>query len=292
MTSPAEEPKKIIVLPEQPLESAYSYLAAYQEYVSDNEGLTGSPSWKSVQMGRPNQIKMADGTVTIKERFCCDGFPAQNLESFLFIPLYLNTDYRACFLKEFSAGESSPPDCRSLDGKHPVSPLNYGGRTITECNACNLHGFGGNALCRTRPAMIGLAWFPEADLLVPIRKEIPGVSAEAVTDLVQALKKPPVINGMSTPVPFWARVVKIFVELKDTKMGLVPTWAFRVIQQNDHTGAPAFVPEALLPEVQKILGYAANFYKKAEALPILTTATPPPLIASMAISEEEEAALY
>lgn len=252
------------------MSTAQSY-KDYIEHYSGNEdsALNIGPVWHSLIMGRVNPKKMEDGTLTQRDKFCCEGFPEQNLSEFTFIPLYINTSYRACYLQGYG-GEAGPPDCSSTNGYTPVKPFIYGEKVINRCSECDLHGYGSEFPCHTKPVIVGLAWFPEhGDLLVPVRKELPGKSAAAASKLGLHLQSVMEIEGEKLKPPHWMRLVTVFIDYKDSKKGVIPGWGFQL--------QPKLIPKQLIEDVAKLLNIAKSLYGETPMPPLLGSSAAPDL---------------
>ncbi|MGB1318981.1 MAG: hypothetical protein ACPG5W_12265, partial [Flavobacteriales bacterium] len=157
----------------------YSYLTELQAGEDESQAISAPAEFSKLWFGHPNHVEV-DGVVAEKTKFSAEGFPEQNLEEFYFIPLHLNANRRLMYAEKYSGGEC-PPDCQSNDGVQPLEPIVIGPElhvmfnkpvTITSCHSCPLHGFGAEFKCRTRPLLIGFAWFPEQveRPLIPVRK--------------------------------------------------------------------------------------------------------------------------
>lgn len=246
----------------------------------DDESLVAAVEFHTIQMGNPNTIEI-NGVLADKNKFCCEMFTEQNIPHFYFIPLYLNAAYRVAYIGEYSSASSGPPDCLSHNGITPVVPLNYNGKTITNCATCSLFGYGSKFACHNKPSLLGLAWFPAENKLIPFRKDLPGYSSKNGSRLAQMLSMPLKVGDQVKTLPMWTRIVRCSVGLADNKAkgGKVSVWQFDLLDENsNYPDMPYnFVPQDLLGDASKFYGMAKTWKQQTGAAlttPALTSAAP------------------
>lgn len=242
----------------------------------DDDSLVTAMEFHSIHMGNPNTIEVG-GVMADKNKFCCEMFTNQNISHFYFIPLYVNASFRLAYFNEYSAASSGPPDCQSHNGVTPVVPLQYNGRTITNCGTCPHFGYGGKAPCRNKPSVMGLVWFPDEQKLIPFRKDLPGYSAKNGARLAQMLSTPVKIGDKVKVLPMWTRIVRCSVGFVDNKAkgGKVSVWQFDLLNENsNYPDMPHnFVPADLLTDTSKFYNMAKT-WKQQTGAAIATPALP------------------
>jgi hypothetical protein len=229
---------------------AYDYLMDMPD--EQDDALSVSIQFNNILMGH-TALKEIDGVEAQRTKFSAQGFPKQNLDEFLFIPLYINPKRRMAYLQAYS-GDATPPDCQSIDGVTPAQPLLYNNMQITSCIGCPLAGYGKDAKCKERGAMVGLAYFEDTKTLVPVRKDVGGLSIKAFQQLSADLASPVDLGNGYKNLPIHTRLVKCKIEIRESNFGRTPTWAFEVLKDK-------FVPPDLFGEVEKIKPLARSFVK-------------------------------
>lgn len=244
------------------------YTLAPDEAVGD---ITTDATFNPIEgFGHPNGVEIEPGIYTEKSKFSAKGFPRQNLDEFLFIPLYLNGKARVMYWETYSGG-TQPPDCSSNDGVYPLKPLSLQHGVITECRYCPLYGFSKEYKCRGKANMIGFAYFPEEnELLVPVRKTIPGLSLENFNDMTQQLNDPVLLGGTPKRIPMHTRLVRVSAIMKQNKAyGVMATWGFEVLKDQ-------FVPPHLIKGLEIFKPAASSFFGPPSVTPAQLTGSPDP----------------
>ena len=96
-----------------------------------DEAILAKPEIPTILMGHKD-VRLIDGVECMGSKFSCEGFPEQNLKSFIFAPLIVNSQRRIMYLNPYQGNNPVPPDCQSLDGVKPAQPLNYNGQMISD----------------------------------------------------------------------------------------------------------------------------------------------------------------
>ena len=261
---------------------------------SDHQEMLSVPAeFSALRYGHPGAIEVG-GKAVQGNKFSAEGFPEQELEEIYLIPLYLNPNARSMYLDIYSSGEAKPPDCRSQNGVTPLKPLELNGVQITRCGDCPLFGYGRGFKCRTKPTLIGLAYFPDYnDLLVPVRKEIPGTSAKNFNSMARQLTMSVLLGITAVNIPYYKRIIRLTPEFITAKN--VWGWNFEVLNAQSQYGVPNFVPEHLIPEVEKFLGIARSFVQIPQIAPALTGESKLaqlPVQSSATVLAQEEASAF
>lgn len=232
------------------------------------------PNIPTISMGHKD-VRILDGVECVGSKFSCEGFPEQNLTSFIFAPLVVNSQRRVLYLKDYQANNAVPPDCQSIDGIAPATPLTYNGQVHTSCNTCPLFGYSKDFKCRNKGLLAGVAYFPNHNgELILFRKDIPGGSAKALNSLATDLGRSIVVDGERRKIPIKYRWVKASIENRQTNYGLIPSWVFTVLDP-DHKepGYPPFVPPEFAEDLTK-MQHAAMSFSRMDTTHVLTTSEP------------------
>lgn len=253
-----------------------SYLTSFEELEDPTELLTAdAQTFPSILLEHP-QIKELNGHPIFSSKYNCESWPVQNLDSFYFIPLYVNAVSHIAYFTPYTGQEVSAPDCMSLDGLRPVRPLPYNGGTITQCDGCPLFGYGSGSKCHKKGKLIGLAEIEGQ--LYPFKKDIPGLSMKAFSRFTQALTPPiRMSDGRYQNIPHYLRYVKAHIFMRTGVRGATATWDFTVptTVEDQRFGHSVIVTEETSYEVRPLVAATKRAIQVQTKALQLTTSKPP-----------------